>query len=147
LQLGSDCPFFIVNKSCNATGRGEILEEISLPLHEYYFILVHPGIHISTAEAFSALSLKENSRLPVKEIVMQPVEIWKELLINDFEEPVFKQHPSLIKIKENLYEAGAVYASMTGTGSCIYGIFNNRTNASSLSFPEPYKVYHLKPCV
>jgi 4-diphosphocytidyl-2-C-methyl-D-erythritol kinase len=147
LQLGSDCPFFIVNRSCNATGRGEILEEIKVPLEDYYFILVHPGIHINTGDAFSKLSLKENGRLPLKEIVMQPVESWKYQLTNDFEEPVFKEHPSLKKIKEDLYEAGAVYASMTGTGSCIYGVFNNKQEPPALSFPGSYKVYHLKQCM
>lgn len=147
LQLGSDCPFFIVNKPCSATGRGEILEEIKIPLEDYYFVLVHPGIHISTALAFSKLTLKENNQLPLKEIVRQPVESWKNQLFNDFEKPVFEEHPSLEKIKTNLYEAGAAYASMTGTGSCIYGIFSNKVQFTDIPFTEPYRVYHLNQCV
>ncbi len=137
-QLGSDCPFFILNKPCFATGRGEILEEINLNLKGYKIVLVHPGIHINTAWAFSKIkpSFPLNS---IKEIIQQPNSTWKEELKNDFEEPVFSQYPEIKKIKDNLYNMGAVYSSMTGSGSAVFGIFEKEKNIS-ISFPENYFV-------
>ena len=124
LQLGSDCPFFIINKPSSATGRGEILEEIKIDLSAYKIILVNPGIHVNTKWAFSkltpALPLKS-----VKEIVRQPIETWKAELKNDFEEPVFIAHPQVKEIKESLYNQGAVYAAMSGSGSTVFGIFEH----------------------
>lgn len=122
LALGSDCPFFIYNEVCSASGRGEVLEKIELTLHDKIIVLVTPGLHISTAEAFSKITIKNN---PVRcsEIIKQPINEWKENLINDFEESVFQIHPILKRIKEKLYNAGAAYASMSGTGSTVYGIF------------------------
>ena len=122
LLLGSDCPFFIVNKPSFATGRGEILTAIDIDLSNYKILLVNPKIHVSTKEAFAGLVPKP----PVKTIadnIRKPVESWKDILTNDFENTLFKQHPDLKLIKENLYKEGAVYASMTGTGSTLYGIF------------------------
>lgn len=129
LQLGSDCPFFILNRACHATGRGERMKEISLALEGYVVVLVHPHIHITTAAAFAQIAAtregtrQENLSYTCAEAITQPMEKWKDTLTNDFEGPVFSQHPLLAEIKEKLYSAGAVYASMTGTGSCIYGIF------------------------
>ena len=92
LQLGSDCPFFIINTSCVATGRGEILEPISIDLSSYKFIIVNPSIHISTANAFSGITPALPTK-SVKEIIQQPIETWTNELINDFEKTVFSQHP------------------------------------------------------
>ena len=121
-QLGSDCPFFIINKPCFATGRGEMLEEIMVDLAAYKILLINPGIHVNTGWAFSkltnALSLK-----CVKEIVKQPIETWKEELKNDFEKTVFTTHPQIREIKESLYKQGAIYAAMSGSGSTVFGIF------------------------
>ena len=122
LQLGSDCPFFISNKPCGAKGRGEIFESIELDLTNNSFILINPGLHVSTADAFSKINIATNVT-PCSSIVKKPINNWKETLINDFEQSVFEIHPILKEIKEQLYAAGAVYASMTGTGSSIYGIF------------------------
>lgn len=136
LQLGSDCPFFIINKSSYATGRGEILEDISIDLSDYKIIIVHPGIHISTAWAFANI----NPCRPVtsvKEIVSQPIETWKQDLKNDFEEPVFNKYPDIKKIKEKFYNAGAVYVSMSGSGSAVYAIFKKEKDIS-ISFPKNY---------
>ena len=122
LLLGSDCPFFVVNKPSFATGRGEILAPINVDLTNYKILLVNPKIHVSTKEAFAGLVPK----LPVKTIadnIRKPVEAWKDILTNDFENTLFKQHPDLKLIKDDLYKKGAVYASMTGTGSTLYGIF------------------------
>jgi 4-diphosphocytidyl-2-C-methyl-D-erythritol kinase len=141
LQLGSDCPFFILNKPCFATGRGEILEQIDLDLLTYKIIITHPGVHISTAWAFANIKSSPPIR-SIKEIIMQPVETWKEELKNDFEIPVFTQYPEIKKIKDALYSAGAVYASMSGSGSAVYGIFE-KDKMESLSFPGNYFVKEL----
>ena len=123
-QLGSDCPFFIYDNACHATGRGEILQPYACDLSNYKIALVHPGIHVSTAWAFSQLQphAKEKS---IAEIVAQPIEQWKATLINDFEAPIFLAHPVLEEIKNELYTHGAIYASMSGSGSSLFGIFPN----------------------
>jgi 4-diphosphocytidyl-2-C-methyl-D-erythritol kinase len=122
LLLGSDCPFFIVNKPCYALGRGEALEQVSLDLKGYTLVLIYPNIHISTADAFALLRPKV-PLVNVKDIIAQPVETWKERLVNDFEAAVFQLRPELVAIKATLYGAGATYVSMTGSGSSIYGLF------------------------
>lgn len=135
-QLGSDCPFFIINTPCFAGGRGEILEEIKIDLSNYKIAVVHPGIHIHTGWAFSQLK-SFHPRSSLKEIIQLPVEQWKNALINDFEEVIFPHYPKLKKIKEDLYRAGAVYASMSGSGSALYGIFNS---SPELNFSKDYLV-------
>src|SRR6187399_1690125 len=141
LQLGSDCPFFILNKPCFATGRGEILEQTELDLSEYKFLIVRPPIHISTAWAFSTIKPFKPVKL-IKQIIQQPIATWKAELINDFEKPVFENHPEIKKIKDKLYDEGAIYASMSGSGSAVYGIFKKDTSVL-LSFPENYFVKEL----
>jgi 4-diphosphocytidyl-2-C-methyl-D-erythritol kinase len=143
LMLGSDCPFFILNKPCYATGRGELMEEINVNLDEYYFVVINPGIHISTAETFTNLKAFSSSSESLKEIISEPVNTWKEKLVNDFEHPVFEKHPSLKAIRDQLYDAGAAYASMSGTGSSIYGIFHNSKKAGNLPSGENISVYTL----
>ena len=140
-QLGSDCPFFIINKPCYAEGRGEILEEIELDLSGYKFILVHPGIHISTAWAFANIN-PGKPIMRIKEIIKKPPALWKHELKNDFEEPVFNKYPEIKKIKDDLYSAGAVYAAMSGSGSSVYSIFD-KTNNFSLSLPDKYFIKEL----
>jgi 4-diphosphocytidyl-2-C-methyl-D-erythritol kinase len=124
LLLGSDCPFFIFNKPVFATQRGEKMKEINLSLSGYKIILINPGLHINTKEMFQKISpiIPKKS---IYEIIQQPVETWKNELVNDFEKIVFIQHPQIKKIKENLYDHNAVYASMTGTGSTVFGIFKS----------------------
>lgn len=132
-SLGSDCPFFVFNESCHATGRGEILKPIAIDLSGYTIALVHPGIHIATAWAFQQLSPCEKEK-SIAEIIKQPIETWKAELINDFEAPVFKANPLLEKIKNNLYNQGALYASMSGSGSSLFGIF---PKGSKIESPAP----------
>lgn len=136
LQLGSDCPFFIINKPRFATGRGENLSPVQIDLSGYKIVLVHPGIHISTKEAFSnllpAIPLK---RIP--EIIKQPISTWKDELINDFEKNVFVQFPAIKEIKDRLYAEGALYASMTGSGSTVFGIFEAGAEVN-VTFPTDY---------
>jgi len=133
LQLGSDCPFFIINSPCYATGRGEVLEEIALDLSKYKIVLINPGIHVNTGWAFSQGSGPRNKRGPVpslKELIQQPVATWKETIKNDFEEPVFERYPAIKKIKDDLYARGAVYAAMSGSGSTVFGIFESAIDIS-----------------
>ena len=142
LQLGSDCPFFIINKPCFAQGRGELLQSIQLDLSVYSFLVVHPGVHINTGWAFSKLTPTPSPQ-PLQEIVQQPVDTWRNTLKNDFEAPVCKHHPEMQAIKDKLYNAGALYASMTGSGSCFFGIFT-KDQLPVLQWPDNYAVFNLK---
>lgn len=127
LQLGSDVPFFIINKPCFATGRGEFLEPIHIDLSNYKLIIVNPGIHIKTKWAFSKIT-PQQPKATIKEIITQPLETWKDQLQNDFENPVFGEYPEIENLKINLYQQGAVYASMSGSGSTVYAIFKKDTS-------------------
>jgi len=142
LQLGSDCPFFILNQPCFATGRGETLTKADIDFSKFKIVIVHPGIHISTAWAFSQLSgrlQQPDNYKTIKEIIQQSISTWKEELINDFEEPVLQKYPEIKKIKDELYDAGALYSSMSGSGSAVYGIFK-KGKQFSISFPKNYFV-------
>ena len=136
LRLGSDCPFFLVNRPAFGSGRGERLEPLPLDLSAYDILLVHPGIHVSTAQAFSGVTAARPRR-DVRETVAQPVETWKDDLVNDFERTVFAAHPEIGAIKSELYAAGAVYASMSGTGSSVYGLFP-KGSRPQIPFPSAY---------
>lgn len=142
LQLGSDCPFFIINKPCLATGRGDILQAVQLDLSPYSFVVVHPGVHINTGWAFSQLTPAPSPH-SLKAIIQQPVTTWRRILTNDFEAPVCKKYPDLQAIKEKLYEAGALYASMTGSGSCFYGIFQ-KDQLPAIQWPAHYLSFTIK---
>lgn len=124
-QLGSDCPFFLLNTPCFATGVGEKIEKINLSLSSYKILLINPGIHISTKELFNEITPAIPQR-SIKEIILQPIENWKNDLKNDFEPIVFSKYEEIKKLKESLYKHNAVYASMTGTGSTVYAIFNKK---------------------
>ncbi len=124
LQLGSDCPFFLLNKACFAGGRGELLEELNISLSAYKIVLVNPGIHINTGWAFSQLAPSFPQK-NIKTTIQQPVETWKTELVNDFEVPVFASYPEIKHIKEELYRQGAVYAAMSGSGSTVFGLFRS----------------------
>jgi len=138
LMLGSDCPFFIINKPSIGKGRGEQLETLPLNLKGYKILLVNPGIHVSTKWAFEQIkpAIREKS---IKEIILQPVATWSKELINDFEAPISKEFPAIATIKRDLYAKGAVYASMTGSGSTVFGIFG-QVEESLFSFPKNYMV-------
>lgn len=136
LALGSDCPFFLLNKPCYATGRGEKLEEIALDLSSYKILLVHPGIHINTGWAFSQLNINTNFS-DLKKNVSQPVTKWKENILNDFEKPVFTAYPAIEALKNEMYQHGALYAAMSGSGSSVFGIFT-KDSTPILNFPPDY---------
>jgi 4-diphosphocytidyl-2-C-methyl-D-erythritol kinase len=128
LQLGSDCPFFIYNTPQFASGRGEKLTPVPLDLSAYNIHLVCPSVHISTARAFSMIAPKPAS-FDLRRLNELPVSAWKDHIGNDFEEPIFQMHPELAAIKERLYAGGAIYASMSGSGSTIFGIFEKGKKA------------------
>lgn len=121
-MLGSDCSFFLLNKPCVATGRGESMEVVKLSLSAYKILLINPGIHINTKEVFQKIKPAIPNK-EIKDIILQPIETWKDELVNDFEKVVFPQNNEIEKIKETLYNSKALYASMTGTGSTVFGIF------------------------
>lgn len=122
-QLGSDCPFFIENKPMFGSGRGEVLHDISLDLTGKFIMLVKPNEHVSTAEAYAGV-MPASPLISTKEILEKtPVTGWRDHLKNDFEASVFKKHPVIGEIKRKLYQQGALYASMSGSGSAVFGIF------------------------
>lgn len=127
-RLGSDCAFFIYNKPCFASGRGEILEPIELPLDAYRFeVFVPQGVQVSTKEAYADLVRRPQQKpddVSLKELLLQtPVERWRNLIVNDFEASVFPKYPEIKSLKDDFYARGAVYASMSGSGSAVFGMF------------------------
>ena len=120
--LGADCAFFIKNKPVYAEGIGNIFSPIELSLKGYQIMIVKPDVFVSTREAF-ANSHPHHPEYPVKEVIRRPVAEWKDTLINDFEASVFPQHPVIGEIKKELYNQGALYASMSGSGSSVFGLF------------------------
>jgi len=128
-QLGSDCPFFILNQACYATGRGEILQPVSLDLSGWHFVLVNPGIHVNTKWAFEQITPGPSGK-DLLAIIQSPVDEWKKSLSNDFEAPIAKAYPAIQEIKDQLHALGASYAAMTGSGSTVFGLFNKRPDAS-----------------
>lgn len=140
LKIGSDCPFFLLNKPAYATSRGELLTEIALDVSDYNLIILKPGIHISTGWAFSQIQ-PSAAIIPCSDIVSLPIASWKDALLNDFEVPVFSVHPELKQLKQFLYDQGAVYASMSGSGSSLFAfyeksIFIDAQNAIQRAYPE-----------
>lgn len=135
LQLGSDCPFFVKNKPCLAGGRGEKLSPVAVDLSQYSMLLIHPGIGIETARAFAGLKLTGEPRTSLAALITLPIDAWKENMVNDFEKSIFPSYPEIAAIKTKMYEHGAVYASMSGSGSSVYGIFSNKME---IPFPEHY---------
>lgn len=123
-QLGSDCSFFVEDKPMLGRGRGEILSELNLSFKRLFLILVKPDIHVSTAEAFAGIKPKQPST-SLSEILSLPLSEYRGVLVNDFEESIFKKHPSIASIKESMYQHGALYASMSGSGASVFGIFNS----------------------
>ncbi len=121
-RLGADCPFFIISRPAYAEGIGERLQPISLDLSGYYIGVVRPDIPVSTREAFSLIKPTKPAKC-CRDIVMQPVETWRDELTNDFEQSVFALHPEIGAIKQQLYDLGAVYAAMSGSGSAVFGLF------------------------
>ncbi|MBR5656341.1 MAG: 4-(cytidine 5'-diphospho)-2-C-methyl-D-erythritol kinase [Prevotella sp.] len=139
-QLGADCAFFITAEPSYATGIGNILAPADGPkgnLHGYYIAIVKPDIAVSTREAYQQIVPKQSAKC-CRDIVRQPIETWREELINDFEAPAFAQHPILADIKEKLYNMGALYAQMSGSGSAMFGIFREKPEGIATEFANMF---------
>lgn len=124
-RLGADCAFFIKNKPVFATGIGNIFEEIDFSLKGYYMLLIKPETFVSTKEAYANIRPRKRD-VSLKELIKEPIENWRNCIENDFENGVFLNHPEISDIKNKLYDIGAKYASMSGSGSAVYGIFDKQ---------------------
>ena len=136
-KLGADCAFFILSRPCYAEGIGEKLQPIDLSLSGYYIAVVRPDIPVPTKEAFSRIRPHYPAQ-NCRETVMQPVETWRDTLINDFEESVFALHPKIGNIRQQLYDMGATYAAMSGSGSALFGLFKKQPDSLSQEFPNMF---------
>ena len=141
-HLGADCAFFVLNQPCYAEGIGERLQPIALNLKGWYLAVVRPDIPVSTREAFS-LIVPQHPAQNCRDIVMQPVETWRDALTNDFEKSVFALHPEIGSIKDQLYEMGAVYAAMSGSGSSLFGLFRHPVALDAFTAPNTFKGCYL----
>lgn len=130
-QLGADCAFFIQNKPVFAFDRGDEFEPIKLDLSNYKIVVVMPPVHVSTSEAYGGVKPAAVDR-SLMELIYEPVAEWKNFVKNDFEVSVFKNHPIIRGVKAALYEAGAVYASMSGSGASVFGIFDSTPDLNEL---------------
>lgn len=134
--LGSDCAFFIKNKPVYAYEKGDVFKELSLDLSAYHIAVIFPNVHSNTKEAYSLVKpAKPSSSL--LETLQQPIRSWKDKLVNDFEASIFAKYPVVEQTKQDLYKAGAIYASMSGSGSAVFGLFEHAPEIGSLaSFPH-----------
>lgn len=130
VRIGADCPFFLVNTPCFATGVGDVLSPINLNMKEYLILIIKPDVQVSTAEAFANVTPRKPD-FDLRSLPYLPIEEWRGKVVNDFEPGVFGLYPELGKIKEDLYKSGALYASMSGSGSSIYGIYDDREAAEA----------------
>ena len=130
-KLGSDVPFFIRNKPAFCSGRGEIMEPADIDLSDKKIVIIKPDSNVSTAEAYS----KCNPHIPdtpLKDRLHAPIESWQQTVINDFEKSVFSKHPEIKALKQHFIDEGAIYASMSGSGSAVYGIFKKGTEVNTI---------------
>jgi 4-diphosphocytidyl-2-C-methyl-D-erythritol kinase len=129
--LGADCAFFVQNRPMYCIEKGDVFMDIDLNLTGFYLILVYPNVAISTAEAYAGVRPNQ-PETPLRELLNQPIETWKDAVKNDFEESLFPKYPLLAEIKQQLYDLGAMYASMSGSGSTIYGLFSAPPNTGDM---------------
>lgn len=135
-KLGADCAFFITADPSYAEGIGDVLMPVDVPgagLGGYYLAVVKPSVAVSTRDAYAAIVPKTPAKC-CRDIVRQPIETWKDELVNDFEAPIFAMHPELAAIRQSLYDAGAVYAAMSGSGSALFGIFREQPTGLEKEF-------------
>ncbi|MFC2080167.1 4-(cytidine 5'-diphospho)-2-C-methyl-D-erythritol kinase [Bacteroidota bacterium] len=137
-QLGSDCSLFIKEESSMALGRGEILRASPVDLSGFHLVLLNPGIEVNTAWAYSHVT-PDQTRISLDELLSQPMEEWNKIIKNDFEESVFRIHPEIAQLKSELYSSGAIYASMSGSGSSVFGIFKKAPILSANS--RKYQIF------
>ncbi|MFM2201936.1 MAG: hypothetical protein RL040_1136 [Bacteroidota bacterium] len=137
-QLGSDCPFFIDNQPCFVHGRGELLEPVDLQLKGQHVVIIHPGIHVSTAEAYRGITPRVAS-MDLRQLANVPKHQWQQRVMNDFEETVCKNHPAIEEVIQTLLQQGAWYARMSGSGSAVFGFFDEPVELKSID--PSYFVY------
>lgn len=140
-ELGSDTPFFVRNIPQLCEGRGEIMSAVDVDLSGWWIVVVKPDEGVSTREAYAGVTPRVPAR-PLAERIAEPVERWQGSVVNDFESSVFASHPAIGRVKRSLLEAGAVYASMSGSGSAVFGLFDDGGRAESLRGMTPY-IYRL----
>jgi 4-diphosphocytidyl-2-C-methyl-D-erythritol kinase len=131
-QLGSDCAFFVQDKPMIGKGRGEILSSSSVSLAKKFLVVVKPAINVPTAEAYTGITPRRPEKFVEAILNDQPMRSWKDLLINDFEKSVFEKYPAIKSIKDQLYQHGAIYASMSGSGAAVFGIFEQTIDLKGL---------------
>lgn len=135
-QLGSDCAFFIKNTPVYATQKGDVFTDIKLDLSDLYIAIIYPNVHSNTKEAYSLVKAQQPSK-SLLDIINQPITTWKTDLVNDFEKSIFSLYPIVEKTKHDLYELGAVYACMSGSGSAVFGLFEKEPDIKHLAqFPH-----------
>ena len=140
-EVGSDVPFFVANRPALATGRGERLEPVDRLLAGWQLVLVKPPVSVGTAEAYAGVTPRRSERLLTDILYRTPIEQWRECVVNDFEPSVFARYPIIARIKSELYRLGAVYASMSGSGSTVFGIFDRMKNVDLSCFQDMF-VHH-----
>ena len=136
-KLGSDTAFFVRNTPQLCEGRGEIMTPIELQTKGLWLVLIKPDESVSTREAYAGVT-PQLPAIPLTERLLEPIESWQTVVKNDFEPSVFAAHPKLADIKQMLLDKGAVYAAMSGSGSTIFGLFQDKQNAEALSQITPY---------
>jgi 4-diphosphocytidyl-2-C-methyl-D-erythritol kinase len=135
-QLGSDCAFFIKNTPVYATQKGDVFKDIKLHLSDLYIAIIYPNVHSNTKEAYSLVKPQQPSK-SLLDVIQQPIATWKTDLVNDFEKSIFSLYPIVEKTKKDLYELGAVYACMSGSGSAVFGLFEKEPDIKHLTqFPH-----------
>jgi 4-diphosphocytidyl-2-C-methyl-D-erythritol kinase len=142
-QLGSDCAFFIENKPVYASGKGDVFSEVEIDLRQYCVVVVYPAVHSNTAMAYKGV-VPIKPQKNIQSIIASDIKNWKEDLANDFEKTIFLQHPELQNIKNTFYSADALYASMSGSGSAVYGVFKNDVDVKEFRFPNNYLIWKSK---
>lgn len=136
-RYGADCAFFIQNRPAYAEGIGDKLTPIPLKLSGKWIVLVKPDIAVSTREAYAGVT-PQQPRYPLRESILAPIELWRHTVVNDFEPSVFAAHPELAAVKQTLYDMGALYAAMSGSGSTVYGIFDRPADEAKRVFAKHF---------
>jgi len=139
-RLGADCAFFIQNTPRLAREKGDVFEPIDLNLTGTACVVVYPGLHIGTAQAFAGI-VPQAPAQPLRAALAAPMSTWRDTVFNDFEHSLAPSHPVLAEIKRQLYEAGATYASLSGSGSAVYGLFEGLAEAPTVAWPGEYLVW------
>ncbi|MBQ2509123.1 MAG: 4-(cytidine 5'-diphospho)-2-C-methyl-D-erythritol kinase [Bacteroidales bacterium] len=141
VQLGADCPFFVRNKPAYATGIGDILEPVELDLGSYRLVLLKPDDAVSTREAYGGIRPNAQNRPDLRQVIRRPIGEWRQQIVNDFETTVFPHHPRIAFLKVFLYKQGALYASMSGSGSTVFGLFDSQNEIDLSAIPSDEILY------